>query len=213
VNPIPIDFPTRPFGAYLFDCDGTLVDSMPLHYQAWCRTLADHHADQHFPEALFYRLGGVTTAEIVDRLNRQHGLSMNAAEVAAHKENHYLTLLDALEPIEPVIQFADTVRQTSPVAVVSGGTRHVVETTLEKAGIRDWFQTVVTPADVANGKPAPDLFLKAAENLGTRPEDCVVFEDGLNGIEGARRAGMTSVFIPSQPESVRAAILEEARLV
>lgn len=208
---LQVHLPEKSYHAYLFDCDGTLVDSMPLHYRAWCQVLDEYDAARHFPESLFYRLGGVTTREIVSRLNQAHGLSMAPDDVAHRKEAAYLHLLEEVERIEAVTSIAEASRLLIPMAVVSGGTRHVVQKTLAFAGIDNWFDHLVTPADVERGKPAPDMFLLAAELLGVAPEKCLVFEDGLNGIEAARQAGMDFVFIPSQPESVASDILEEAR--
>ncbi len=206
---LEIRIPDKIYQAYLFDCDGTLVDSMPWHYRAWCQALDDYDAARHFPESLFYRLGGVTTREIVSRLNQTHGLTMDPEHVAHRKEELYLESLAKIVRIDDVSSLAEAACGVTPMAVVSGGTRHVVEQTLDVTGIRTWFKHIVTPADVKHGKPAPDMFLRAAELLGVAPEACLVFEDGLTGIEAARRAGMDYVFIPSQPESVAADILRE----
>ena len=83
------------------------------------------------------------------------------------------------------------------MAVASGGSRVVVEKTLQMVGISDWFDEVVSSDEVKNGKPAPDIFLEAASRLGVAPADCVVFEDGRAGIQAALAAGMEVVTVPT----------------
>ncbi|MEO0454757.1 MAG: HAD family phosphatase [Verrucomicrobiota bacterium] len=203
--------PSKEYQAYLFDCDGTLIHSMPVHYQAWLKALAPFGADQHFTEDLFYRLGGVATREIVAKLNKAHQLEMDPDQITITKENHYIELLESVEIIESVVEFARKHHTHIPMAIVTGGSRHVIERSLAISGLSHLFDHVVTPADVREGKPAPDMFLKAAQLCHADPKECLVFEDGINGIKGAQRAGMDFVFIPSQPVHVVDGITEEVK--
>ena len=186
--------PKGEFAAYIFDCDGTLADTMPLHYRAWRAVLHEHEAD--FPEALFYELGGMPTEKIVELLNARHGYSMSPLETALKKEVLFLEMLAEIEPIEPVVAIVAEVSGRLPMAVASGGNRHVVTRTLRALGLLEKFQTIVCAEDYARGKPFPDPFLVAAERLGVDPAKCLVFEDTLIGEEAARAAGMASVLVP-----------------
>ena len=190
-------FPDIDFEAYLFDCDGTLVDSMPVHYIAWCEALKEFEAPYDFPEDMFYQLGGTTTAKIVDILNKEFGGDLVAAEVAHLKEDLFLKHIGKVQAIKPVVDFArKCVEEGKGVAVVSGGAFHVIEKLIKFHGLDDMFKVIVTPEAVENGKPAPDMFLLAAEKLGVKPRKCLVLEDGIKGIEGAAAAGMCSYYIP-----------------
>jgi beta-phosphoglucomutase family hydrolase len=179
------------FDAVIFDCDGTLADTMPLHYRAWHETLAEYGGEMS--EALFYELGGVPTAEIVRILNARGKTTLPVQETAAAKEARYADLLPQAAPVQPVLQLVREYCGRYPLAVASGGIRLLVDRTLAALGISDYFQAILTAEDVARGKPEPDLFLLAAERLGVMPERCVVFEDSDLGLEAARRAGMAVV--------------------
>jgi beta-phosphoglucomutase family hydrolase len=186
-----------PEGA-IFDCDGTLADTMPLHYLAWRETLDAFGAPLPvFPEAQFYAWGGVTAREIIVRLNAaHHPLHIDADHVAEIKEDAFRRLIPRVKPIAVVVAEARRLAAAGvPLAVASGGRRDLVEQTLRTIGVRDLFRTVVGSEDVQHGKPAPDVFLTAAERLGVRPAGCVVFEDAGPGLEAARRAGMRAVDI------------------
>ena len=189
--------PPGDFAAYIFDCDGTLADTMPAHYRAWCAALGEHA--RHFPESLFYELGGVPTARIVELLNERHGTALPAAATAAHKDALFLTMSHHLEPIEPVLDFARRQHGRRPLAVASGGHRQIVMNTLHTLGIADLFDAIVCSEDCQRGKPAPDPFLEAARRLGVPPGRCLVFEDTTTGIAAANAAGMQSVLVPPPP--------------
>ena len=212
-NPEPRLFPLPlPFipGAAIFDCDGTLADTMPLHYEAWRKTLDPLNAP--FPEETFYAWGGVTAFEIIDRLNALHGLQIPSHETALQKEADYRELIFRARPIVPVVNEARRFRNAGiPLAVASGGIRAVVEETLRALGILDWFGAIATADDVENGKPAPDVFLLAASRLGVAPETCVVYEDAPAGLEAARRAGMGAVDINLWVETAGKAALARAK--
>jgi HAD superfamily hydrolase (TIGR01509 family) len=188
-----ISLPEGNFRAYIFDCDGTLADTMPLHYQAWCAVL---NGQCEFPEALFYEFGGMPAEAIIQILNERHGLNMPVEQTAQRKEDHFLELIPQILPIEPVVAFVHQFRGTHPLAVASGGRKNVVRKTLSALGILDAFQVVVTAEDYRNGKPAPDPFLEAARQLQIAPSDCLVFEDTGTGTQAAAAAGMQWVLVP-----------------
>jgi HAD superfamily hydrolase (TIGR01509 family) len=172
----------------IFDCDGTLADTMPLHYRAWAETLAPTGIEMS--EALFYELGGVATAEIVRILNARDGGHLPLAETAAAKERRYEALLPQAPAIRPVVTLARSLCGRVPMAVASGGIRRLVDKTLAALDLTHCFQAIRTAEDVVRGKPAPDLFLSAAAALGVAAERCIVYEDSDLGLEAARRAGM-----------------------
>jgi len=192
---VDIAFPTRRFGGYIFDCDGTIADTMPFHYLAWARAMEDFGGQ--FPEDLFYSWGGKPTSVIVEQLNSTFGLSLNVEEVVQRKEGYYLQSVKKVRPVEPVLEFAKTIHGTAPMAIASGGHHELVDATLEALGITSLFDAVVCAEDYVHGKPAPDPFLKAAELLGVPAADCVVFEDSPTGIAAAEAAGMAHVFVPT----------------
>jgi beta-phosphoglucomutase family hydrolase len=190
----PLELPTGDFAAYIFDCDGTLADTMPTHYKAWQTALGAHAAN--FPEAMFYELGGVPTARIVEIINERHGLSLPVEATVAIKESLFLELSPEVAAIEPVVAIAKACAGHKPMAVASGGHRRIVLNTLRALGIVDLFHAIVTAEDYKRGKPAPDPFLEAALRLGVPPERCLVFEDTATGIAAAAAAGMQSVLVP-----------------
>lgn len=193
----PITFPANGFDAVVFDCDGTLVDSMPAHFEAWCEALALHGAGGVFKEDVFIAMGGRPTRDIVVDLNSEYDLKLNPEAVALAKREAFLKRMPSVCLIREVAEFAESLRGKVPMAIATGGTRLVIEKTLKAVGISDWFDEVVTADDVKEGKPAPDIFLKAAELMGVAPERCLALEDAPAGILAAQRAGMQVIAIPS----------------
>lgn len=191
-----IEFPKDGFEAVIFDCDGTLVDSMPAHFDAWCDALASYGAGGIFKEDVFYAMGGRPTRDIVVDLNSEYDLKLDPEAIALAKRDAFLSKLHLVEFIDEVADFAKSLRGKMPLAVASGGSRHVVEKTLKLLNCSDWFDEVVTADDVSNGKPAPDIFLKAAQLLGVAPEKCLVIEDAPPGVIAALAAGMQVVTVP-----------------
>jgi HAD superfamily hydrolase (TIGR01549 family) len=192
-----LDIPEDGYDAVIFDLDGTLVDSMPVHFTAWCDTLAKHHAANVFPEDVFYALGGRPTKDIVEELNGECGLHLDSEAVAVDKRAAFLDNIDQIEVIEDVVAFAQSLRGKVPMAIATGGTRLVAEKTLQAAGLSDLFDEVVTANDVSCGKPAPDVYLEVAARLEIAPERCLVLEDAPAGIMAAQSAGMKVVVVPS----------------
>jgi HAD superfamily hydrolase (TIGR01509 family) len=189
-----LKLPAGTFRAYLFDCDGTVVDSMPLHYKAWKEALAEWNCD--YPEELFYSWGGKPVRDIIADLNKMHGLNMPVEAVAARKEALYLAQLPELKAIPEVVEHIEAQYGRIPFAVVSGSRRESVVGSLTTVGLLDKFDTIVAAEDYKNAKPAPDAFLLAAERLGVAPPDCLVFEDTDLGIQAATAAEMASVKVP-----------------
>ncbi len=191
-----IDFPKNGYEAVIFDCDGTLVDSMPAHFDAWCEALASYGAGGIFKEDVFFAMGGRPTKDIVVDLNEEYDLKLDPDAIALAKREAFLEKLGSVEFIEEVADFAKSLRGKIPMAVASGGSRYVVEKTLRLLDCSDWFDEVVTADDVENGKPSPDIFLHAAKLLGVAPEKCLVIEDAPPGVAAAQAAGMAVVTIP-----------------
>jgi HAD superfamily hydrolase (TIGR01509 family) len=189
--------PDREFGAYIFDCDGTLADTMPLHYCAWTRIVEELGGT--FPKELFYQWGGKPTAQILNLLRDEYGLKVgNVQKAAERKEEYFLEMIDQVKPIEAVLQIARRWYGIKPLAVASGGFRRQIERTLDALGIRGMFNAVVCVEDYARGKPFPDPFLEAARRLNVPPAECVVFEDSPLGVQAAQAAGMQIVFVPRE---------------
>ncbi|MCS7022590.1 MAG: HAD family phosphatase [Gemmataceae bacterium] len=192
--PLPSWEPPAGTAALIFDCDGTLADTMPAHYRAWMSVLRPYAIP--FPEDRFYALGGMPTAKIIRLLAADAGVPLtdNAVERMVHsKEETFLQHLESVRLIEPVAAIAAFWRGRLPLAVASGGYRHTIQRTLEHLGVLDWFDTLVTAEDTPRHKPEPDVFLEAARRLGVPPPACVVFEDTDIGLEAARRARMTAI--------------------
>lgn len=194
-----LSLPDGEFHAYLFDCDGTIADSMPLHYVAWRDALAVWNCS--FSEELFYSWAGLPVAKIISLLNQKHGLNMPVEEVERRKEELYLESLPNLKAVPEVLEHIELQYGRIPLAVVSGSTRESVSASLRSLRLLDKFETLVCAGDYEKGKPDPEAFLTAAARLNVQPESCLVFEDGELGIEAAKAAGMASVKVPSQRAS------------
>lgn len=194
-----LEIPERSFGGYIFDCDGTIADTMPLHFEAWA--LAMEELGGHFTEELHYAWGGMPNTAIVERINREFGCDLNPGEVIRRKHQHYLKRVHLVRPVEPVLALARRFHGSAPLAVASGGRRELVEPTLRALDILEMFQAIVTADDYTRGKPDPEPFLVAAERIGVAPADCLVFEDTPTGVESAQRAGMMVVLVPTAPKN------------
>ena len=191
-----LEIPDHPFQAYIFDCDGTLVDSMPLHYIAWVESLQQHDAPFEFTEEVFYAHAGVKEQDVVKILNAQYGTNIDPVSVDELKMEIFSKRIPEVQPVRPVAEFAKSLAGRFPMAVASGSEEPTVRGCLEATGLIHLFETIITPKLVKHGKPAPDMFLLAAERMGIRPSECLVLEDGNSGLEAAKAAGMQAVFIP-----------------
>lgn len=183
--------------AVIFDCDGTLVHSMPAHFEAWCDALAYYGAENVFQEDVFYAMGGRPTTDIVVELNAEYCLKLDPEAVAMKKREAFLARLQSIDEIEEVADFARSLRGRLPMAIATGGRRLVIEKTLQALELSDLFDEVVTADEVKTGKPAPDIYLRAAELLGVDPAKCLALEDAPAGIMAAQQAGMKVIAVPA----------------
>ncbi len=177
--------------ALIFDLDGTLADTMPVHYKA-CEIVCAKYGFE-FPIDLFYQMAGVPTIEVFRILIERLGLDLDYKQIGQEKEEAFLQLIGEIKPIDLVYQIALDNKGIRPMAIGSGGQPQSVTDTLEAIGMSTFFDAIVNCADVKNVKPAPDTFLLAAEKMNVKPEDCLVFEDGDPGILAAKAAGMAVV--------------------
>ena len=185
------------YEAVIFDCDGTLVDNMPVHFEAWTLALAEQgFGPEFFTEELFYAWAGHPTPSIVEQLNAKYGVNVDLAILRGRRKELFLDNLVTATLIEPVIEIVkDCIDKGIPIAVASGGSYEAVSKTLIGFNMLDWFGAIVTADDVVKGKPNPEVFLKAAEQLDIAPEKCLVFEDAIAGVQAAQAAGMQFVTV------------------
>ena len=193
-----LDIPAGDFAGYIFDLDGTLIDSMPIHYVAWDAAMRQAGLAEPLSEDLFYSLGGVPTRRVAELIGQHYGLKVDGEQVFHAKEAFFVEKLAAVKVIEPVAAVARRVALTRPEAIASGGPRDVVVRSLEVSGLNPLFPVVVSADDVAHGKPSPDMFLLAARLMGVSPERCLVFEDAEPGMRAAEAAGMAWVRVESR---------------
>jgi beta-phosphoglucomutase family hydrolase len=197
-----LKLPDGSFRAYLFDCDGTIADSMPLHYIAWKKALGEWSCE--FEEELFYSMGGMPVAEIISTLNQRHGLRMPVETVSLRKESLYYELLPQLKAVPEVLEHIEAQHGRTPFAVVSGSTRESVTASLASLNLLDRFDALICAGDYRKSKPDPEAFLLAAARLGVAAEACLVFEDTEMGIQAASAAGMAWVKVPPPKERISA---------
>ena len=177
----------------IFDCDGTLVDSMPLHMLAWEQSVKAQGGRWDYP--YFYSKKGMPDKEIIEAYNAEFGFVLDYVRTTALKDDYFRSRGDQLLPIHHVVDVARRYKGVLPMAVASGSTRANVEFQLNALGIAPLFDVVLSADDGIPPKPNPDIFLEAARRLGVPPSRCQVFEDGEIGLEAAQRAGMLATDI------------------
>ncbi|MGR5141049.1 HAD family hydrolase [Photobacterium sp. DNB23_23_1] len=172
----------------IFDMDGTLVDSMPAHLEAWEKTCAIHEIP--FDREWFYNLGGMPSVRIANEINRAFCQNFDVERLANTKYKFYDEIIHKGEVIDPVYQVLLDNKGSKKVAVGTGSRMFNAEPLLDQTGILPMLDALVTADDVVNHKPNPDTFLEAAKRMGVEPHDCVVFEDTELGQRAALAAGM-----------------------
>jgi HAD superfamily hydrolase (TIGR01549 family) len=183
-----LDLHTK-YEAIVFDCDGTVVDTMPAHYVAWVRTLQRYGIE--FPEDRFYRMGGMSTVTIIDILADEAGKKVDSLQVSIEKENEFLFGISAIQPIGKVVALAEKYKSFLPLGIATGATRKMARLELQQIGVLEWFKFMACSEDVKRHKPHPDVYLAAAAGLGVDPIRCLALDDTDIGLEAAREAGMT----------------------
>jgi len=177
----------------IFDCDGTLVDTMPIHFKAWSITTEKYGLI--FPEDRFYALGGVSPFEVLRILSSEQDKKIDFEEVTQEKESLYMQFISEAKEIPEVMEIVRSNFEKIPMAVASGGTSETVIGILNHCSIKHYFDVIVTSEDVENPKPAPDTFLEAATRMNIAPEKCRAYEDADMGIKAIIAAGMDVVDI------------------
>jgi beta-phosphoglucomutase-like phosphatase (HAD superfamily) len=208
-----IPFDRAAYDGYIFDCDGTLADSMPIHYRAWTESLTEKlgRPSAEFTEEMFYHFGGMPARAIVVRMNEDYGWNLPPDETAHDKEEHFITLMSGIGPVPEVIAALHSLGKSANVAVASGGLTPIVRDTLRIVGLEvgpdEYVKHLIGSDQVKHGKPHPELFLKAAEALGVAPARCLVFEDAEPGFAAAKAAGMDFIDVrPYRANLRRAAV-------
>lgn len=185
--------------ALIFDLDGTLADTMPIHFMAYKHILKNFGID--FTPEIFITMAGVPAIETVEKLNGMFGTKMDPVEIGLYKEQEYEKIMHKMKPVEPVVELAKKYYGILPMAVGTGGYKKLAMKTLEIIGMSSYFSVLVSAEDVSHPKPHPETFLKCAELMGVKPEICQVFEDGPPGMEAARRAGMKALLVTDYYET------------
>ena len=193
-----IDLSGFEFDAIIFDCDGTLADNMPLHFQAWKYAVEKNGASFILTPEMILKNAGKGMHEVIGILNREFGDHLEASKIAAAKDEYFEIHHMNVEPIPEVMEVVNRYKGKIPMSVASGSRTVSVKRTLEHLGIEGLFCPIVTVDDVEHGKPAPDMFLKAAGGMGVAPERCIVFEDGELGIQAAKACGMAWIRVESR---------------
>ena len=172
----------------IFDCDGTLANTIPSHLKAYQEVLKGYGLK--VPNTFLLQYNGYADVEIMAKVKEAYGAPFDPVEAAHQKEALFLNYLDQVEPIEVIMAIVRQYHGRLPIAVATGGVRDRTLRVLKAIGATDLFDALVSVEDVSRGKPEPDLFLEAAKRLELPPENCLVFEDADSGLEAAKRAGM-----------------------
>ncbi|WP_133777783.1 HAD family hydrolase [Pedobacter nutrimenti] len=177
------------YQAFLYDCDGTLTDNMPMHTKSYVEVAAEQGVV--FDPGIIDELAGWPILQVVEEINRRYQSSLVPEDFKTRKAQIYNTrYLDHIQPIDYVVAHLRANAGRVRIGVVSGGDKLTISRTLEILGLNDLVEVLVCSGDTERGKPYPDPFLKAAELLGVAPDKCLVFEDGVPGVEAAKAAGM-----------------------
>ncbi len=172
----------------IFDCDGTLADTMPIHWQAWREAFMTFGAD--CPLEFLKELSGIPSERIVKHFNERFEKDFDVKHVAHYKNELVREKLLFANPIVPVVEIVKMYKGKLPMAVASGGTKINVQNTIKAIGLEGFFKAIITADNKVKPKPSPDIYLEAAKRINVMPKFCQVFEDGNAGVESAKKAGM-----------------------
>ena len=172
----------------IFDLDGTVANTMQNHFIAWRKAVLPYGVD--FTGSLFMQLTGMPRIATIEKLNEMFSTAMDPIEVGNIKATHFKTLVDLTEEISVVADVVRKYHTILPMSIGTGSTRSGAQKTLEIVNMQQFFDVVITADDIKNPKPHPETFLKCAELMGVNPKECVVFEDGILGMQAAEKAGM-----------------------
>jgi len=185
-----IEIPQKAKGL-IFDLDGTIANTMQNHFVSWRKAVLPYGID--FNAELFMKLTGTPQKATIEILNDLFGTKMNPNEVGAAKSTHFKSSVHLTEEIHVVTSVVRKYHTILPMPIGTGSTKKGAQKTLEIINMKKYFDIVITADDVLNFKPHPETFLKCAERMGIKPQDCIVFEDGILGIQAAEEAGMMVV--------------------
>ena len=174
--------------ALIFDLDGTLSDSLPVHIASWhvvCRRL-----NCTFDERILVEMTGMPTISFAERIKREQNLEVNAEEIVKMKQQEFWNNINRIKPHDAVVKLMKDAHGKIPMAVGTGASRQSAMLQLKELGIAHFFDVIITADDVQLHKPEPETFLQCAQKLNVEPQFCQVFEDGELGMFAAQAAGM-----------------------
>jgi beta-phosphoglucomutase family hydrolase len=174
--------------ALIFDLDGTLSNSLPVHLSTW--NLIGKRYGFKFDPKILYEMTGMPTIDFARRVVEQYGLSITPEEVVKLKQQSFWESATLLKPVEEMIAIVKEYYGRLPMAVGTGASRKSAEVQLNTLDITQYFDFIVSAEDVTRHKPEPETFLMCAELMKVEPSKCQVFEDGDLGIAAAKKAGM-----------------------
>lgn len=177
--------------AVIFDLDGTLANSIPLHIKSW--HIACNSFNYKFDESIIPKLTGQPTVVFAEYIRKDSGCKLSANEIMDRKLAYFYQFAHTIKPHQKVAEFVQKYHGKIPMSIGTGGGSKCTKLILEAIGMNTLFDKVVTADDVTRHKPEPDTFLKCAELMGIEPQFCQVFEDGELGMQAARNAGMLVV--------------------
>ncbi len=177
----------------IFDLDGTLADTMPVHFLAYKNIL--NQFGINYSAEIFMSLAGVPAVNSIEKINEIYGSSLDAEEIGHAKEAEYEKIMHKMKPIEPVVELVKKYHGKLPMSIGTGGYHRLAWKTVEMLGLDKYFDILVSAEDVEKHKPHPDTFLRCAELMGIEPKYCQVFEDGEPGIIAAKSAGMIATLV------------------
>ena len=179
----------NPYEGLIFDMDGTLIDTMPVHAQAW--TMVGERFGYEFDSQIMYNFGGATVRTIAGEMMKAANMPLDRIEdvLAAKRELSY-QLIPTQSKLLPTFEIVKFFHQKKPIALGSGSHRKIIDMLMDKLAIAPYFNAIVSADDVKEHKPHPETFLRCAELIQVNPSRCVVFEDADLGVQAGLNAGM-----------------------